>query len=314
MSDRSVAGGLAGGAAPAGTSPALRVFAPAKVNFGLRVTGRRADGYHELDSLFLPLDFGDEIELDCARPPGAGIELTLDPPLPELPPGGENLAVRAASAFCAAAGFEPSLGLRLRKRIPLAAGLGGGSSDAAAVLRGLDRIHPGRVEPARLASIALSLGADVPFFLDPAPARVRGIGERREALAAPFPRWNLLLVNPGLPLATARVFAAHAAAGPRPAAAADLGACLEAIRREPLAPGVLQRLLVNDLEPAATRLCPQIGPLRERIAAAGALAVGLSGSGATLFGVFADAQSARRAGAAFGAGPWTRVARTAEAR
>ena len=272
----------------------MRVLAPAKLNLGLRVLGRRADGYHELSSVFVPLDLADEIELESAPAAQPAVTLELAGASAGVPADASNLAARAASEFVAEAGLAAAVRLRLTKRIPAAAGLGGGSSDAGAVLRGLAQLHPGALPQSALARLALRLGADVPFFLDPRPARVSGIGERSRALAS-LPELAFLLVNPGEPLATARVFESYDAR-PLPA-------------RRAFEPG-LGLDLANDLEPAAERLCPAIGPLRERLRELGASAVALSGSGPTLFGLFPDAAAAAAALArgALPAPVWTRVA------
>jgi len=156
------------------------VFAPAKINYGLRILGVLPDGYHLLDSVFLPLDVGDEIEIEAAD---RGIAIEVEGLSAGVPAGAENLAAKAAQSFLKEAGLGSALAIRLTKGVPAAAGLGGGSSDAGAVLRLLAQRHPGRVASERLAELALDLGADVPFFLDPRPARVGGIGERITPLA-----------------------------------------------------------------------------------------------------------------------------------
>lgn len=278
----------------------LELSAPAKVNLGLRVLGRREDGYHLLESLFVPLALADRVTLELrSRPvdaPAVGLRLA-GPWSHGVPCDSGNLAVRAAEGFLAQA-RRPDLALRiaLDKHIPAQAGLGGGSSDAGAVLRGLATLLPGALGPAALAALAVSLGADVPFFLAPRPARVTGIGERIEPLAG-VPVLHLLLVRPRAGLATAEVYAAHDAlrgaltareAGPslRPPSGALDGAALARC---------LEGLLANDLEAAARRLCPLLARLRRRILELGALAVGMSGSGPTLFGVFPDEAGAREA-------------------
>ena len=286
--------------------------APAKINLGLRVLGRRADGYHELESLFLPLDLADEIRLGVEPAPRSGVQLRLAPTPFCVPDGGDNLAARAALAFLEAAGLTCRVDVELAKHTPVAAGLGGGSSDAGAVLRGLAARFPQALGPAALASLALELGADVPFFLDPRPAWVRGVGEQVEPVDG-VPSLALLLVNPGVGLATADVYRAFDALYPdwKPRVAPGPA-------RDPLAGGAeqLARWVENDLEAAALRLCPAIGRLQQRLRELGALAVGMSGSGATLFGVFEDAPAARRAlaEAAFAAPQWGRVATTRESR
>jgi 4-diphosphocytidyl-2-C-methyl-D-erythritol kinase len=278
----------------------IRVRAPAKINLGLRVLGRRSDGYHELDSLFLPLDLCDDVEV-CAQPEGGpGVRLQLEAAGDGVPGGSDNLAAQAAAGFLDAAGVAAHLTVRLHKRIPVAAGLGGGSSDAGAVLRACDQLFPDALPAGRLAALALSLGADVPFFLDPRPARVRGVGERIEPLGR---AWDLalLLVHPGVPLSTAEVYRAYDALG---SMASSQGDAIHGID------------LGNDLEPAAVRLCPPVGRLRRALLELGPVGVGLSGSGPTLYGVFRDpeqAETARRR-VALQAPAWARVAHTVVSR
>jgi 4-diphosphocytidyl-2-C-methyl-D-erythritol kinase len=227
-----------------------------------------------------------------------------------VPAGADNLAARAARAFLERAGRSARVAIALTKHTPVAAGLGGGSSDAAAVLRGLADALPGALDPAALAEVALGLGADVTFFLAPRPAFVRGIGERIEPVRG-LPPLALLLANPGQPLPSGDVYRVWDALGrpvsPRSDRAPDLATALAC-------PDALAALLHNDLEDAAARLCPAIPRLRRRLEAAGARAVGLSGSGATLFGVFADRAAAEAAaGRLDGAGAaWARVATTLE--
>jgi 4-diphosphocytidyl-2-C-methyl-D-erythritol kinase len=277
----------------------VHLLAPAKLNLGLRILGRRADGHHELASVFAPLDLADEIELEVVASDRAGVTLLLSGAPAGVPADADNLAARAAAAFLAAAGLARSVRIRLTKSIPAAAGLGGGSSDAGAVLRALAACFPDALEEQALARLALGLGADVPYFLAPRPARVGGIGERIQPLAR-FAPLACLLANPGVPLSTAAVFAAFDA---RP------------VRSPPAFDRELGLDLANDLEPAAERLCPAIAALRERLRALGARAVGLSGSGPTLFGIFPEAGEAARAlaRAAFAPPIWARVAQAAKA-
>jgi 4-diphosphocytidyl-2-C-methyl-D-erythritol kinase len=271
----------------------MHALAPAKLNLGLRIVGRRADGYHELESVFVPLDLADALEIEIAPAPRPEVALALAGDAAGVPADASNLAARAGAAFLAAAGLARALRIRLEKRIPAAAGLGGGSSDAGAVLRALAAHFPGALPPDALAQLALRLGADVPYFLAPGPARVRGIGERIEPLPG-LPAFACVLVNPGVPLATAEVFAAYAGRRPpRPAPAPDPELGLD---------------LANDLAPIAEQLCPALPALRARLLELGARSAALSGSGPTLFGLFADAAGAARAQAAFSAPVWARVA------
>ena len=282
--------------------------APAKINLGLRIVGRRADGYHELESLFVPLDLSDDLKLRISPASAPKGTLRTAGGAFEAPETG-NLAARAAEAFLAEARLEIRVEIELAKHVPLAAGLGEGSSDAGAVLRALSGYAPDALSPARLAAIALSLGADVPFFLDPRPAWVRGIGERIEA-CAPVPSLAVGLVNPGVALPTAEVFRAFDALGPGapPPPAPELDSAFTSPQR-------LRALLHNDLEAAALRLRPELRRLRERLEGLGPAAVGMSGSGPTLFGVFESPEIASAALARGGFEPpvWVWVARTGEA-
>ena len=283
---------------------ARRLSAPAcaKINFGLALVGRRPDGHHEMQSVFVPLDLADDLQLELVPSTGAEVTIAVETeagtPGEAVPGDDRNLAVRAGRAFLERAGLRFSLALRLTKRIPVAAGLGGGSSDAGAVLRTLAEAFPGAVDPGALAGIAVELGADVPFFLDPRPAWVGGIGERIEPLPS-WPEFALVLLNPGVPLSTAEVFRATDVLRPAltpPGAAPTLRSLREiagivASNR----PDALASLLSNDLLPAAVRLCPPVARLQERLRDAGASMVGMSGSGPTVFGVFGSADEAHEA-------------------
>jgi len=270
----------------------VRLPAPAKVNLGLRILGCREDGYHLLESLFVPIDLADRVEIGLCDTPS--VELRIEGDIAGVPEDGSNLAVRAAVAFLQAAGIDAGLRLVLEKQIPAAAGLGGGSSDAAAVLRGLARIYPDAISPLGLRELALGLGADIPFFLDPRPALVTGVGEEIEPIPG-IPALSLLLAHPGVALATPDVYRAYDASR----------TSLTPVRAGSTMPGIsalreggdyaLAELLENDLEQAAVRLCPCISELREVIEGSGALVVGMSGSGPTVFGVFRDTITASRA-------------------
>lgn len=292
-------------------SPPIRVRAPAKVNLGLRILGRRPDGYHELESLFVPLDLTDELTLSITPADAPSVTLRLASAGGGAPADASNLAARAAEAFLAEAKLALRVEIGLAKQTPVAAGLGGGSSDAAAVLIALRDHAPGAVAPERLRALALRLGADVPFFLDPRPAWVRGVGERIEPVAG-VPSLSLVLAGPGEPLATREVFRAYDVLHP---------AAKELAPAEPPAagwladPARLSQLLHNDLEAAAVRLCPAIRRLRRELAARGAQAVGMSGSGPTVFGVFESPAAARAAASRELPAPaWLRVATTGGSR
>jgi 4-diphosphocytidyl-2-C-methyl-D-erythritol kinase len=287
-----------------GRDPASRraeVTAPAKLNLGLRITGRREDGYHELESLFVPIDWADDVAVEIEEAAEASVALTLAGSGAGIPADDTNLAVRAAVRFLESSDLHCRVRIELTKRLPAAAGLGGGSSDAGAVLRALAALFPDALPPHRLAELALAIGADVPFFLDPKPAQVSGVGERIEPVPG-MPRMAVLLMNPGIPLSTAEVFQAYDA---RPATASSLtmsepdptlrsnsGPVTESAPRS--VAGFAHRLH-NDLEAAAVRLCPPVARLQQRLRSTGAVGVGMSGSGPTVFGLYLDAASAAAA-------------------
>lgn len=267
-----------------------RRYAWAKVNLYLEVTGRRADGYHELESLVVFAGLGDRLDFR----PAETLEVRVAGPCAdEVPAGADNLVTRAARALADHASVAPRARIDLDKRIPVAAGVGGGSADAAATLEGLAALWDLSPTPDDLTRIAAELGADVPVCLFGRPALVRGIGEIIER-APPLPAGWLVLANPGLPLATRRVFEARSGAyspgRPWSVLANDV--------RE-LARRLAERS--NDLEAAALRLAPGIARVLERLGAApGALLARMSGSGATCFALFATAPEARAAAAAIG--------------
>ena len=268
---------------------AVLLRARAKVNLYLHVTGKRPDGYHELDSLMVFPDLWDELVLERAG------ELSLEVAGPFAAAleaeGGENLALRAARLLAAEAGGGRGARLRLTKNLPVAAGIGGGSADAAAALRGLCRFWDLDLPAGRLEALALDLGADVPPCLESRPVFARGIGELLTP-APDLPPFWLVLVNPGVPVATAKVFKARAG---------GFSAAVEA-PTEPLAD--LDALLAflarsgNDLEPVAVTLAPEVGAVLAALRRlAGCRFARMSGSGATCFGLFEGAAEAEAAAA-----------------
>lgn len=261
----------------------LREHAPAKVNLTLRVLGRRSDGYHELESLVAFADCGDDLELT----PAAQFSLTVDGPFAAAIDGGDadNLVARVAAAAQAAA---PALGpgaFRLTKRLPVAAGVGGGSADAAAAIRLLQRHDPVAAGSVDWPSIALRLGADVPVCLAARAALMAGVGERLTALPGLPDLW-CLLVNPGVALATRDVF--------RELGAPPLAAGMEQIAVAPptgSAEALLAHLAagVNDLEAPARHLCPPIGDVLATLSGMpGVRLARMSGSGPTCFALFRE--------------------------
>ncbi len=250
--------------------------APAKVNLSLHITGRRPDGYHLLDSLVV---FAGAHDLLTACPSDA-LSLTLGGPFAGgLSAGPDNLALRAARALAAAAGIKAGACLHLDKRLPVASGIGGGSSDAAAALRLLVRLWRLRPDSEDLRAIAAGLGSDVPVCLDPEPRRMAGIGDVLAA-APGIPACGLVLANPGVSLPTGPVFRARSGAFSRPPE-------LPPLWRNAAEMAENLARLTNDLEPPARALCPEIGDV---LTALGALPdcrlARMSGSGATCFALF----------------------------
>jgi 4-diphosphocytidyl-2-C-methyl-D-erythritol kinase len=268
--------------------------APAKINLTLRVLGRRPDGYHELESLVAFAELADEVSLDTDAPFGVA---TSGPFAGGI--AGGNLVEKACQEVEAASPGVRLGSFHLVKRIPVAAGLGGGSADAAATLRLLARANPGLESRVDLAAIARRLGADVPVCLAGKPAIMHGIGERIEQVGPLLPL-HLLLVNPRVPLATAEVFRALSApelTAMSSADAATVRASSYSGRAIDLAELLsFMRAVGNDLGLPAERLCPVIADVRAALAALpGCLYAAQSGSGPTCFGVFEDVGASERA-------------------
>ena len=258
-------------------STALAALAPGKVNLCLRLGESRADGLHELVSAVQAVSVADELTLE----PGAGERDEVVCPEVE----GENLAARALAAYRAATGWDgPPQRLTIVKRVPVAAGMGGGSSDAAAALR-LAALAAGRPDDPAIGPLAADLGADVPALLQPGLKLVTGAGEHVRALPE-LDRFWLIVLPLRERLATADVFAEADRLGlARPVA--ELGAVERELEAALGAGGPLPAgLLGNDLEPAARALCPPIDAALEALRAAGAEVAMVSGSGPTTFGVF----------------------------
>jgi 4-diphosphocytidyl-2-C-methyl-D-erythritol kinase len=263
-----------------------RRLAPAKVNLYLHVTGRRPNGYHSLDSLVAFAGIGDWV----SAAPAANLRLTVSGPFAEAAGAGEdNLVLRAARGLAALVKAESGARLTLEKHLPVAAGLGGGSSDAAAALRLLLELWRAAPDPQELDQLALSLGADLPVCLGGRPAVMTGIGE--QVAPTTLPPAFLVLANPRIALSTPRVFAALAgrfssspAVWTAPSGLSDLVAALAARG--------------NDLQTAAIELVPEVGQVLDRLACLpGALLARMSGSGATCFALFAEARGAKAAAA-----------------
>lgn len=267
--------------------------ARAKINLYLHVTGRRDDGYHLLDSLIVFAEAGDTL---IARPHDR-LTLTVDGPFAAaIASEPDNLVLRAARALAGVTGVTAGAAFQLTKNLPVASGIGGGSADAAAALRALCAlwgVRPGRAE---LDAIALKLGADVPVCLDSRAAFIGGIGERRDA-APRLPPAGLVLVNPGVALATPAVFAQRSAPFSQPGRFDSAPADAESL-------AALLRERRNDLTEPAIALVPAVRDVLAALEASpGCLLARMSGSGATCFGIYVDRAAAEAAARALKKAP-----------
>ena len=288
-----------------------RIDAPAKINLVLRVLGRRPDGYHELETVFQALELADSVRVSLD--PTGPATVSLDVHGPDLGPPSENLAVRAAEAFRAAFGLEGSVHVELVKRIPAGGGLGGGSSDAAAVLRALgalsERSASDAGAPDRLHHVASGLGSDVPFFLQPTPlARAHGRGELLTPLPA-LPRRDVVVALPPVHVSTPEAYRALArgphgggapSGGPeRSAPTGAPGRGGEGAEVDAGIPGAaghdwrsVEAVVKNDFEAVVAPMHPEIRTCLAALEGAGASTALLSGSGAASFGLFRSPEEA----------------------
>jgi len=256
---------------------------PAKVNLVLEVLGKRPDGYHELSTVMQAVDLFDRLTVEAAG------TITLETSDPDLPTDDRNLVMRAARLLRETAGVEAGARILLDKRIPVAAGLGGGSSDAAATLWGLNRLWGLRWRRERLVALAVRLGMDVPFFL----GRGRALGTSRGEVLKPLPGvggYAMVLVNPGVGLSTQEVYG-RVPQGWR-AEADGTKLMLDALKRRNVVR--VAAALTNHLELWVEPVMPVIGRMKAALLAAGALGAAMSGSGPTVFGLARSLDQARQ--------------------
>lgn len=273
----------------------LLLKAPAKINYRLDVLRRRPDGYHDLRMIMQRIDLCDDILITESAEPGIRVSCGAA----GVPEGPDNIVWRAADLLLRRAGRPVGLEIRITKRIPVAAGLGGGSSDGATVLMGVNELLGLGLSDRELMEIGVTLGADVPFFIFKKTALAEGIGERLTPLDQVPPAW-LVLINPNVPVSTAWVYQ-------------NLRLTSEKVLTNiPLLYGSVAELcsvLANDLEEVTISRYPLIQEIKEKLLAAGASGALMSGSGPTVFGVFAGEDAARQAAATVAAGrDWFSVA------
>ena len=275
----------------------LKFKTPAKVNLGLHVHGKREDGFHELETIFQMVSLFDDVELELLS---SGIKLECD--TPGIPTDDTNLVCKAALLLRKSYQVEgKGVSIRLKKKIPFGAGLGGGSGNAAGVLMGLNRLWDLNIEREKLFTLAAELGSDVPFFLTSPCALGKGRGERLKVLE-PCSKFQVLLVFPGFPIATSWVYQnLRLKLTKRPNNISIL--------RKNLSLSDITSLgsqLYNDLESVVIQKFPEVKVVKDELWTWGALGVLLSGSGSTVFGIFDDPEKAQVACASLN-GDWERV-------
>lgn len=257
----------------------------AKVNLTLDVNYQRPDGFHDVDMVMQTIELSDLIWLEETGERGIVIEATVS----HIPLDKRNLAYAAVEAFSLATGISGGLRIVMEKQVPVAAGLGGGSADAAAVLRGLNRLYNAGLSPAALAEIGASVGSDVPFLVEGGCAVARGRGERLERIQHGLKTW-LVLVRPPVFVSTAAVYGAMESYQPRlEPSSARMTRALEDESLE-----AVQAAVSNDLQPVTERLYPPVGEVKRRIEQVAKQPVYMSGSGPTLYCLLPHENAAQR--------------------
>ncbi len=263
-------------------SKRIEVLSPAKVNFFLVVEGKRPDGYHDLVTLMCCVGLYDTVALDFH-----GNQSCIACSHPDVPKDETNVALRAARLFFKTYGQEEPVEIRIEKKIPVGAGLGGGSSNAAAVLSGLNQYFNNPFSQEKLMSMGAQIGADVPFLIFRKPAIATGIGEKLSPCGSLRPYW-ILLINPGFSVSTAMVYKNLNL---------RLTKCKKKISNLPFKEAFLDvgEFLCNDLETVTASLFPEIDKMKRLLLDHGAKGALMSGSGPTVFGLFAEKRAAEKA-------------------
>ncbi len=257
--------------------PAVKTFktkAPAKLNIRLKVTGRRPDGYHELVSIMIPIDLFDLLELTVD--PGGGIKLACEGI--QIPTDENNLAFRAAQSFFSRTGIREEVSIKLIKHVPVAAGMGGGSSDAAATLLALNEMWSRPLSLPEMHDLAIGLGADVPFFLEGKPCLARGIGEILEPLDS-WPKCWFVIVRPPIEVSTSWVYSNLKFV----LTTDEYDNIKQTLSHVPIS---IPQILENDLERVTSATFPIVETIKKSLIQAGAQGALMTGSGPSVFGVF----------------------------
>jgi 4-diphosphocytidyl-2-C-methyl-D-erythritol kinase len=263
-----------------------RFLSPAKVNLRLEVLGKKEDGYHEISSIIQPIDLYDKITLKVEKGDGT---IRVDCNHPEIPSGRGNLAFRAAEAVSQSVGLKGNLTIGIEKNIPVAGGLGGGSSDAATVLKGLNDMLGEKLSSDELLKIGITLGADVPFFLLGKNSLVTGIGEILEEIY--LPKFWYVLINPSFPVSTREVYQNSILDLTKE----SVDISIKSSKKYLESPVFINKLLHNDLERVVVSKYPEVKRIKNILVDKGALGSLLSGSGSTVFGLFLEEDQARKA-------------------
>ncbi|MFO1464464.1 MAG: 4-(cytidine 5'-diphospho)-2-C-methyl-D-erythritol kinase [bacterium] len=254
----------------------LTLPSPGKVNLRLEVVGKRPDGYHELRSLMERVSIADEIDMKITE---KGISVTCDHE--GVPNDESNIAFKAVKEILAYSSRNVGVEVHIKKKIPVAAGMGGGSSNAATVIKGINHLLKLKLTKEKLMKIGLKVGADVPFFLFEGPALAEGIGEQLKKVKA-MPKLLFLLVNPNIPVRTDWVYGRYQLEGAKYQNGQAEVPNLYRTKRD------VAKILHNDLEKVTIKEFPVIGEIKEEMLKLGAIASQMTGSGPTVFGIFAD--------------------------
>lgn len=264
----------------------MKILSPAKVNLRLEVLGIRADKYHDIFSIIQPISLYDEVFLEVGK---GGDGICVDCNHPQVPSNRDNLAYRAAEAFVQRTGFKGKIKIEIKKKIPVAAGLGGGSSNAAIVLKGLNDMVGEKLTFEDLQVMGRKLGADIPFFLLGKNSLVTGIGEILEEIE--LPKFWYVIINPGFPLSTKEVYQDKSLDLTKKKVGINISSLAKSLKT----PSLIKRLLYNDLEKIVFKSYPGLRDIKRLLIERGAAGSLLSGSGSTVFGLFLERNHAGKA-------------------
>lgn len=253
----------------------ITLSSPAKLNLRLDIVGRRSDGFHNLRNMMERISLQDEVEIKIVE---KGLQVTSDSE--EVPEDETNLAFRALKEILAYSSRNVGVEVHIRKNIPVASGMGGGSSNAATVIKGINQLLKLKLTKEKLITIGLKVGADVPFFIFEAPAVAEGIGEQLKKICG-MPKLLFLIVNPGIRVSTKAVYQKFTFSR-------EDGNLKEELPQAYRTKRDVAKILKNDLEKVTIKEFPVIGAIKEELMKNGAIASLMTGSGPTVFGIFSD--------------------------